>query len=191
MCWLVLVMCTLLYELFLRWCTVALYLALKSLLQILNLPPCLSLLSCFCPLQTTQDMTMTLSQSLSPPQVAQIFPLLLKYVHVSTMSHHANCIIIPLRLEWFLHILDTDRYVWSMMQHGWLSFYLPVYCICFCIFLILHSYTPLTTSTRYTSSAEHWLHEHDMLTWLQHFAPADCSFITWPLGQKQQLLHIR
>lgn len=83
------------------------YVASESLLQILNLPPCLFLLSCFCHLQKTQDMTMTLRQSLSPVQVAHVFPLLLRYVHVSTMSHHANCILIPLRLEWFLHILDA------------------------------------------------------------------------------------
>lgn len=58
-------------------------------LSSLSLPP----LSCFCPLQTTQDMTMTLSQSLSLPQVAQVFPLFLRYVHVSTVSRHANRIL--------------------------------------------------------------------------------------------------
>lgn len=65
--------------------------ASESLLQILKLPSCLSLLSRFHPLQRTQDMTMTLKQSLRPPQVAQVFPLLLRNVHVSTVSHHANC----------------------------------------------------------------------------------------------------
>lgn len=85
-------------------------------------------------LQTTQDMTMTLSQSLSPPQVAQLFPFSPHFVHVSTQCptthppvRRANCILIPSPLEWLWSILEAETFVGSCLEPVWLlwmQFYL-------------------------------------------------------------------
>lgn len=115
-------------------------------------------------------MTMTLSQSLSPPQVAQLFPLLLRFVHVSTMSHHANCILIPFRLEWFRRILDAERFLFfCMMQYAWECCDVNAACmILLCFFFILHVYALLTATARqlfFTQAAQEYRHIMNTKLW--------------------------
>lgn len=131
-----------------------------SLLQNLNFPACLSPLFCFCPLQKTQDMTMTLSQSLSSLQVAQVFPLFFRYVHVSTVSHHANRILIPFQLEWFTHSrkrkisffhnLFGACGIWLRLWFLWPLFYVFV----FTSFSILTSFSLQQPGSEFSTQVE-------------------------------------
>lgn len=130
---------------------------------------------------------MTLSQSLSPPQVAHIFPLLLKYVLVSTMSHQANCIVIPFRLKLFVPIVHAERFVFQMrLQHDavWMSLvfnaapYHLLGLVCFSPFSIYTLFSLQQTVFHHNlihmSRNRH--NEHNNLTWLQHSGPAGSSF---------------
>lgn len=90
------------------------------------------------------------------------------------MSHHANCILMPFRLEWFPYILDYFFLLfraWRSMDGDRGDFNAAWFSLC--VLLILHSYTVLTAATRqlfftttwYTSRTEidtQWAQNSDL-----------------------------